>query len=68
VTAITATMARMNSLAQKLEVEHRMREMLARADLPQPAAVEYGAACVRFFFEPQHVCVVVDLDGAEEPA
>ncbi|HTU29870.1 MAG TPA: hypothetical protein VMF07_10835 [Solirubrobacteraceae bacterium] len=51
----------MPSLAQKIEVEHRMRELLLSADLPQPAAVEYGHACVRFFFEPQKVCVVVDV-------
>jgi hypothetical protein len=55
----------MPSLAKQIEIEHQMRELLLSADLPPPAAVEYGYACVRFFFEPQKVCVVVDLDDAE---
>jgi hypothetical protein len=55
----------MSSLPRKLQAEHRMRELLLSADLPQPDAVEYGDACVRFFFEPQKVCVVVDLDDHE---
>jgi hypothetical protein len=61
VTLAGATIPPMFSLARKIEAEHRMRELLLSADLPQPAAVEYGDACVRFFFEPQKVCVVVDL-------
>lgn len=55
----------MSSLARKLQAEHRMRELLLSADLPQPDVVEFGDACVRFFFEPQKVCVVVDLDDHE---
>lgn len=55
----------MASLAEKIRAEHRMRELLQHADLPQPDAVEYGYTCVRFFFGPRMVCVIVDLDDPE---
>jgi hypothetical protein len=62
---LATTITAMSSLAHKIRAEHRMRELLISADLPQPDAVEYGDACVRFFFEPQKVCVVVDIDDHE---
>jgi hypothetical protein len=58
-------MQRMSSLARKIEAEHRMRELLDSGGLPQPDCVEYGFACVRFLFEAQMVCVIVDLDDVE---
>lgn len=45
-----------------------MRELLQAGDLPQPDRVEYGAACVRFFFDAARRVVIIDLDVAEEDA
>lgn len=40
----------MATLAQKIEAENRMRELLADSGLPQPDHVEYGYTCIRLFF------------------
>jgi hypothetical protein len=50
------------TLADKIEAEHRLREFLRENGLPQPDEVEYGHACVRFFFNESKTCVVVDLE------
>jgi hypothetical protein len=52
-------------LEAKIEVEVRMRELLTSRGMPQPDAVEYGHACVRFFFHESRACVVLELDGWE---
>lgn len=65
-TVLAATMRGMSSLAHKIDAERRMRGLLDSGGLPQPDSVEYGVACVRFFFEPQKVCVVVDLDDPDD--
>jgi hypothetical protein len=49
------------------EAETRFRAMLAEGGIDPPDAVEYGAACVRFFWTGPKVVVVVDLDDAEAP-
>jgi hypothetical protein len=56
------------TLKAKIEAEHRMRELLSSAGLPQPDAVEYGYTCVRFFFHQSKTCVVVDLDPSDSGA
>jgi len=59
------------TLRAKIEAERRLRELLTAEGLPQPDEVEYGHACVRFFFHESKACVIVDLepDPAEsEPA
>ena len=37
-------------LAQKIEAETRMRDLLEESGLPQPDYVEYGFTCIRLFF------------------
>jgi hypothetical protein len=58
----------MEHLTRKIEVETQMRELLQANDLPQPDRVEYGVACVRFFFEAARRVVVIDLDSVPEQA
>ena len=56
----------MATLAQKIEAESRMRDLLEENGLPQPDYVEYGFACIRLFFnETKHV-VVIDIDDPED--
>jgi hypothetical protein len=52
----------MATLAQKIEAEHRMRELLQDNGLPQPDHVEYGFTCIRLFFKSTMTMVVVDID------
>ena len=52
----------MEQLAQKIEIERRMRDLLQENDLPQPDRVEYGSTCVSFFYDRAKRVVVVDLD------
>ena len=56
----------MASLAQKIEAENRMRELLEDSGLPQPDHVEYGYTCIRLFFNQTKQVVVIDIDEPEE--
>lgn len=58
----------MASLAQKIECEQRMRNLLYDSGLPEPDGVDYGHTCVRFFFEESKTCVVVDIDNPDDDA
>jgi hypothetical protein len=58
--------AGMATLAQKIDCERRTREFLEKYDLPQPDHVEYGFTCIRLFFEPEKVVLVVDIDEPED--
>ena len=55
----------MATLAQKINAERRMRELLEQGGLPQPDRVEYGFTCIRLFFERTKQVVVVDIDEPE---
>lgn len=55
----------MATLAQKIEAETRMRDLLERGGLPQPDYVEYGFTCIRLFFEETKTVVVIDIDEPE---
>ncbi len=56
----------MATLAQKIEAEKRMRDLLEENGLPQPDRVEYGYTCIRLFFmETKHV-VIIDIDEPED--
>ena len=55
----------MATLAQKIEAEQRMRELLEDGGLPQPDHVEYGFTCIRLFFEETKTVVVIDIDEPE---
>jgi hypothetical protein len=57
----------MASLAQKIEAENRMRELLEESGLPQPDHVEYGYTCIRLFFHQTKQVVVIDIDEPEDP-
>ena len=57
----------MASLAQKIEAENRMRELLEESGLPQPDHVEYGYTCIRLFFHATKQVVVIDIDEPEDP-
>ena len=62
----------MATLAQKIDTERRMRQLLEDGGLPQPDMVEYGFTCIRLFFEASKTVVVIDIDeppeGGEAPA
>jgi hypothetical protein len=55
----------MATLAQKIEAETRMRELLESSGLPQPDYVEYGFTCIRLFFNETKTMVVIDIDDPE---
>jgi hypothetical protein len=52
----------MAQIAQKIEAEKRMRDLLESDGLPQPDAIEYGEECIRLFFYDRKLVVIVDLD------
>lgn len=56
----------MATLAQKVNAERRMRELLEQGGLPQPDRVEYGFTCIRLFFEDTKHVVVVDIDDPDD--
>jgi hypothetical protein len=56
----------MASLAQKIEAEQRMRELLEENGLPQPDSVEYGFTCIRLFFNHTKHVIIIDIDEPEE--
>ena len=55
----------MATLAQKIQAEARMRELLEENDMPQPDHVEYGFTCIRLFFNETKTVVVVEIDDPE---
>jgi hypothetical protein len=58
----------MATLAEKVEAEKRMRDLLEENGLPQPDSVEYGFGCIRLFFHHTKHVVIVDIDEPEEAA
>ena len=56
----------MATLAQKIEAEKRMRDLLEENGLPQPDYVEYGFTCIRLFFNHTKHVVIIDIDEPEE--
>jgi hypothetical protein len=54
------------TLAQKIEAEKRMRELLEDNNLPQPDYVEYGFTCIRFFFNETKTVIVIDIDNPDD--
>lgn len=58
--------AGMATLAQKIEAEKRMRDLLEEGGLPQPDFVEYGFTCIRLFFNDTKHVVVIDIDDPED--
>ncbi len=56
----------MATLRRKIEVEAKMRQLLADNGLPEPDGIEYGYTCVRLFFNEPKVCVVIDIDAPED--
>lgn len=55
----------MATLAQKIEAEKRMRDLLEENGLPQPDHVEYGFTCIRLFFESTKHVIIIDIDEPE---
>lgn len=52
----------MATLAQKIEAEKRMRDLLEENGLPQPDYVEYGFTCIRLFFNDTRHVIIIDID------
>lgn len=52
----------MATLAQKIDTERRMRQLIEDGGLPQPDRVEYGFTCIRLIFEASKLVVVIDID------
>ena len=65
VAGLSAIVTDMATLAQKIEAENRMRELLEDSGLPQPDHVEYGYTCIRLFFNDTKHVVVIDIDEPE---
>jgi hypothetical protein len=59
-------LGRMATLAEKVEAEKRMRDLLEENGLPQPDSVEYGYGCIRLFFNRTKHVVIVDIDDPED--
>lgn len=55
----------MATLAQKIDTERRMRQLIEDGGLPQPDRVEYGFTCIRLIFEASKLVVVIDIDEPE---
>jgi hypothetical protein len=56
----------MATLAQKIEAEKRMRDLLEENGLPQPDHVEYGFTCIRLFFERTKHVIIIDIDERDD--
>jgi hypothetical protein len=56
----------MATLAQKIEAEKRMRDLLEENGLPQPDHVEYGFTCIRLFFNRSKHVVIIDIDEPDD--
>lgn len=56
----------MATLAQKIEAEQRMRQLLEDNGLPRPDRVEYGFTCIRLFFDDTKHVIIIDIDEAED--
>jgi hypothetical protein len=56
----------MATLAQKIEAEKRMRDLLEENGLPQPDQVEYGFTCIRLFFNRTKHVVIIDIDEPDD--
>lgn len=56
------------TLAQKIETEKRMRDLLEEGGLPQPDYVEYGYTCIRLLYMESKLCVVIDIDEPPDGA
>jgi len=52
----------MATLAQKIEAEQRMRQLLEENGLPAPDAVEYGYTCLRLLFNEPKTVLIIDID------
>lgn len=53
----------MATLAKKIEVEAKTREMLRAEGTPQPDRVEYGFGCIRLFWTEPKTCLIIDIDN-----
>jgi hypothetical protein len=56
----------MATLAQKIEAEKRMRDLLEENGLPQPDRVEYGFTCIRLFFERTKHVIIIGIDERDD--
>lgn len=57
----------MATYTQKIEAEHKIRELIEREGLPMPDRIEYGYTCIRLlWFEPK-LALVIDIDEPPEP-
>ncbi len=56
----------MATLAQKIDTERRMRQLIEDGGLPQPDRVEYGFTCIRLIFEASKLVVIIDIDEPED--
>jgi hypothetical protein len=56
----------MATLAQKIEAEKRMRDLLEENGLPQPDHMEYGFTCIRLFFERTKHVIIIDIDERDD--
>ncbi len=66
VTWVWWTLPFMATLAQKIQCETHVRQMLEREGMPMPDEVEYGFGCIRLFFNEPKVMLVVDIDDYSE--
>lgn len=56
----------MATLKQKIQAEHKMRELLEHEGMPEPDEVEYGHGCIRLVFDEPKIVLVIDIDQPED--
>jgi hypothetical protein len=56
----------MATLAQNIEAEKRMRDLLDENGLPQADHVEYGFTCIRLFFNETKHLIIIDINKPED--
>ncbi len=56
----------MATLAQKIEAEKKMRDLIAEDGLQEPDEVEYGHTCIRLLWHEPKLAVVIDIDEPPE--
>jgi hypothetical protein len=56
----------MATLAKKIEVESKTRQMLEHEGMPAPDRIEYGVGCIRLFWTESKTVLVVDIDDPDD--
>ena len=59
---IRSMLSNVATLREKIAAEHKVRELLAKENVPEPDRIEYGHTCIRLLWTDSKVVLVVDID------